>query len=961
MTPISAATQSDRIPLRLYLFGSFRVERDTQTIHLPTRKVESLLAYLVLHPEPHAREKLAALLWGDSTDELARRSLRTALSSVRQSLGDDVVLADRETVQLNPDFSIWVDAREISDFRFQIADLGSSQSTIENLQSEIDLYRGDLLAEFYDDWILPERERLRAIYIDALLQLTQHRRAKSEYTRAIEFAQKILATDSANEKAYQHIIFCLVATGDRIGALKQYDECAKKLRDELGVEPSQETIALRNRIEQDLFGSKSREALLTNLPHPLTSFIGREKEISEVKHLLTQHRLVTLTGSGGCGKTRLAIEVAGELVESFRQGVWWVDLAPLSDASHVPQAIAQSLGVREAANQSLQETLVNVIRDKHLLLVLDNCEHLITACAGLADKLLSACIELKIFATSRESLGITGEVAWRVPSFAVPDVEQFPSLEQLMQYDVIQLFVQRAMAVVPQWRLNGNAPSVARMCARLDGIPLAIELAAVRVKVLSVEQIAARLDDRFNLLTMGSRAALARQQTLRATIDWSYDLLSDAERILLQRLSVFAGGWTLEAAESVCSDQYAVISERHSPAENWIPNTSILDLLSHLVNKSLVLAGEVNGETRYRMLETIRQYTREKLDASNQSVLVRNRHLEFFAKYVEEAEPKLRGREQMLWYRRLDAELDNIRAALQWAMDNSDVDTGLTLAGSWHWYCAFRGYAAEGRRWCERLLARGTSASKPAQAVAWKGYGLLAWMQGDHSRAELASEKSLALYRELGDKSNIGKLLFYCALPPAFNERWDKAKSLLEESLALRREIGDKWGMAHVYHQLAFHALAEEDYADANEMYAKALALFREVGDGHWVARTLSYLGMIARKQGDVEAAIAFLTESTTFLFEMRDKWSLCGSLEAGWAPLATLQGNPIRAARLFGAVEALRESIATPHLSKHRLGYDAQVASVRGQLDEATFVAAWNEGRAMSFEQTIEYALQIE
>ena len=535
--------------IRLYLLGSFRLERDSRAINLPTRKVESLLAYLALFPKPHSREHLAALLWGDSTDAQARHSLRTALAAIRKELGEEILITDRESVQLVP---IWVDANEIERLKTRAA---------TDLQSLIPDFR-DLLPDFYDDWIIRERERLRAIYIDTLLRLAQHHREKSEYVRAISIAQKVLGIDRANENAHQHLMFCYAAQGNRIAALKQYDECKKILRDELNAEPSSETTALRDQIMQELTGALAREAALTNLPNPLTSFVGREKEQRELRRLFEKTRLLTLTGVGGCGKTRLAIQVARDYVNDFKNGVWWVELAALGDAARVPQSVAKVLGVQESREHALTEMLTLFIRDKAMLVTLDSCEHLIAACADLAEKLLLACPNLKIIATSREALNVTGETIWRVPSLAVPGIAHLPPADELTRYDAIQLFVQRASALEPRWELNGNASAVVQICARFDGIPLAIELAAARVKGLTVEQIAARLDDRFHLLTSGSRTALPRQRTLQAAIDWSYELLSESERTLLRRLSVFAGGWTLEAAEAVCSEQSTVNSEK---------------------------------------------------------------------------------------------------------------------------------------------------------------------------------------------------------------------------------------------------------------------------------------------------------------------------------------------------------------------------------------------------------------
>jgi len=391
---------------------------------------------------------------------------------------------------------------------------------------------------------------------------------------------------------------------------------------------------------------RSLDALPNNLPRQLTSFIGREREMAEVKRLLTTTRLLTLTGSGGCGKTRLALQVAADLVEEFANGVWLVELAALTDPALVPQAVASALGVREEPGRPLLATLSDYLKAKRLLLLLDNCEHLVAACAYLAEALLRACPHLRILATSREALNIAGETVWRVPSLSLPDLLHLPSVEHLTQYEAVRLFIERALISRPDFVLTSQgAPSVAQVCHRLDGIPLAIELAAARVKVLSVEQIAARLDNRFRLLTSGSRTALPRQKTLRAAIDWSYDLLSETERMVLRRLSVFAGGWTLEAAEAICVGE----------GIEW---HEVLDPLMQLVDKSLVMMEEQGGTVRYRLLETVRQYGRDKLPASGEADVVRGRHRDWYLALAERAEPELLGSNQAVWLERLETEHD---------------------------------------------------------------------------------------------------------------------------------------------------------------------------------------------------------------------------------------------------------------------------------------------------------------
>ena len=394
----------------------------------------------------------------------------------------------------------------------------------------------------------------------------------------------------------------------------------------------------------------------SNLPLQLSSFVGREKELAEVRRLLQDTRLLTLTGPGGCGKTRLAVVAANELLGRFEDGVWLVELAPLADPSLVPQAVASTLGVRERPGSSLAVALSDYLRTRKLLLILDNCEHLIDACAELAEAWLHSSPGLRVLATSREALGITGEVAWPVPSLSLPDLRRLPDLESLPRYESARLFVERTAAVRPDFTLTEqNASAVAQVCYRLDGIPLAIELAAARTKVLSVEEIAARLGDSFRLLAAGSRTAMPRQRTLHATMDWSHKLLGQKERVLFRRLSVFAGGFTLEAAESICAGEE-------------LQRDEVLELLSQLVDKSLVVAQERDGAARYRLLETVRQYGRERLEEAGEAALVREQHAGHYLAVAEEAEPELKGERQLAWLERLEQEHDNLRVAMAWLL-----------------------------------------------------------------------------------------------------------------------------------------------------------------------------------------------------------------------------------------------------------------------------------------------------
>jgi len=514
-------------------------------------------------------------------------------------------------------------------------------------------------------------------------------------------------------------------------------------------------------LPDDLPPLRGLESLPNNLPAQATSLVGREKEMAEVRSLLTETRLLTVTGVGGVGKTRLALQVGAALLDEFPDGVWLVELAAMSDPALVPQAVAKALGVREHPGRPLRvDTLLEHLGPKRVLLILDNCEHLIEACAELVDALLRGCPELQLLVTSREALGIGGEVAWRVPSLPTPEPDCLESTEAelasaLTQYEAVQLFIERAVAAKPGFTVtNDNAPAVAQVCWRLDGIPLAIELAVARMRVLTPRQIAERLDDRFRLLTGGSRAALPRQRTLRAALDWGHDLLSEKERALLRRLSVFAGGWTLEPAEAVCADAEEGEVGAGGPA---IERYEVLDLLSQLVEKSLSVAEEESGEMRYHLLETVRQYGAEKLEEMQESLVMHRKHRDWFVALAECAGEELRGAEQKAWLDRLEREHDNLRAALEYSKREADgVGTGLSLAAVLSRFWHIRGHWSEGRRHLEEMLAlEGRPASagsqatpedraerKAARARALNSAGFLAFRQGDYTAARPSTKRA---------------------------------------------------------------------------------------------------------------------------------------------------------------------------------------------------------------------------
>ncbi len=691
----------------------------------------------------------------------------------------------------------------------------------------------------------------------------------------------------------------------------------------------------------------------TNLPIQATSFIGREREIAQIKRLLARTHLLTLTGSGGCGKTRLALQVAADLVEEYEEGVWLVELASLSDPGLVVQTVADALGVREEPNRPLVETLTNYLKPKFLLLALDNCEHLLSSCAQLAERLLQACPHLRILTTSREALHVQGEQPWRVPSLSVPDVSHLPRgaknvAAALSEYEAVRLFVDRARVHRPDFSLTRqNGSAVAAVCQHLDGIPLALELAAARVRALSVEQMEARLSDRFRLLTGGSRTAPTRQQTLLATLDWSYALLTGQERTLLLRLSVFAGGATLEACEQVCSG---------GEVAEW----AVLDVLTSLVDKSLVVYEEREGIARYRLLETIREYARQKLRETEEGESLQSRHRDYFLALAEEAKEKLKGPEQAEWLERLETEHDNLRAALDCCQgQDQGAEAGLRLAGALQQFWWMHGHLSEGRGRLSQALERaaGSGPSK-ARADALNGMGALAYMQGDNTAARSFYEQSLALRRELDDKSGIAASLNNLGLVACNQGDNAGARAFYEESLAICRGLGNKLGIAAALSNLGLVVHAQSDYAGARALQEESLALRRELGDKGGMALSLTWLSAVAHDQGDYPGVQRFLTECLILCRELGEKRITAYALE-GFARLAYAQHQPERAVRLYGAAQALREAIGSPMPPNVGAKYERIQADLRAALGEDGYQAGLDAGRALSTDQAIAYALE--
>ena len=679
---------------------------------------------------------------------------------------------------------------------------------------------------------------------------------------------------------------------------------------------------------------RSLEAFTHNLPSQLSSFIGREQEIGAARRLLGETRLLTLTGTGGAGKTRLALQVAAEVIEDYADGVWLVEMAPLSDPALLAQAVAVVLGIGEGGGErALAETLTDALRPKSLLLVWDNCEHLVDACAHLAEALLRACPGLRLLATSREALEIGGEAVLPVPPLALPPDALTATAEALANCDSVRLFVERATAVQPTFHLGaGNIAAVAQVCARLDGIPLALELAAARVKTLSAEQISSRLDDRFRLLTGGSRTALPRQQTLKATIDWSYDLLAAAEKVVLRRLSVFAGGWPLEAAESVCAGE---------EVEEW----EVLDLIARLVAKSLVVAeSPEEGRVRYRMQENLRSYAQERLAEAGEVEALSARRRDWFLALAEEAEPNLSGPEQGSWLNRLERDHDNLRAALAFSHDYADGgEAGLRLAGSLWKFWYMRGYFSEGRGFLERALARSGDIDPVLRAKALRRLGTLTEAQ-DHTTAVSYYEEGLSIYKSLNDDFGIALTLNSLGNIASSQGDWVNARDYYEQGLVVFRARGDEGRTAVLLMNTGIVANHQKKYAEACLLYEESLAIFRRRQDLGPLSAVLLNLGDLACNRKEYILARTYLFEGLQVADKLGEKVCIASILTMlGYT--AWPMGQYELAAKLFGAAKSIRTSAGFSLAPHDQSSLEENVAVVRAKLGEEDFQTAWRQG----------------
>jgi predicted ATPase/DNA-binding SARP family transcriptional activator/predicted negative regulator of RcsB-dependent stress response len=861
--------------LEARLLGQFEVRMDNKPIAIPSRPAQSLAAFLLLNPGiEHRREKLAGILWPDATEKNALSNLRHALWRLRAAIESKRsrrttqphLLTDDISITWNTKSEYWLDASAL------LRGFAEKTSADEQMQA-LNQYRGELLPGFYDDWAVLERERLRSVYEQRMTRLLDRLQEEQRWETLIESAEKWIALGLVPEAAFRAMMIAYSRLGDRSKVAGTWQRLVESLRKDLGVEPSEQSRLLYEELKTG--GPAMVSAAPTagkppapsappnNLPIALTKFIGREREMAEVTQLLETTRLLTLIGPGGIGKTRLALQVGNSVLERFGEGVWLIELAPLTDPALLVPTVAAALGVKENPSRSIEQVLLEHLKQKRVLLILDNCEHMIDACTRLAAAWLRQTSHLKILVTSREALKVNGEIVSPVPALSLPDAAQ--ASEDSVRSEAVRLFVERARFALPSFTVTDAAiDQMAQICRRLDGLALAIELAASRVDMFSLEEINRGTENRFQLLTEGNRAAMPRHQTLRACLDWSWDLFSEGEQVLFRRLAVFAGAWTREDAEQVCTDERLMRDQ-------------LLDLLASLVRKSAVAVQTREPVSRYRLLDTIRLYAYERMTQAGEAEQISNQHRDWFLHLVEALDLQAqRNKPTAAWMARLAPEVDNLRAALEWCEKHEGGEgKGLRLSGALGPFWEKQNALKEGREWLGKFLDLSKDSSDAlARARSLYASGRLAYLQGDHAHAIAFFGQGLEI--EPPDPRLIAQI--HSNLGEAFYRLLDyqPAAEHLRRAIELGERIQDPVGVAYAQMQLGnvYHETGDHDRAVAS--FNGSLQAFREADQQTYIAAALSNLARIHQDRAEYEPAIEGYLEAIQLYENLDNRYGLC-------------------------------------------------------------------------------------
>lgn len=893
--------------MNVKLFGGLRLQNGDEITQIARIRERTLFAYLLLHPSiPHTREKLIELLWPENESERSGRNFANVLYRLQQVVGKDWFVAESGTLALRIHSGIVVDVWQFDRLR-KLGDVNSLAQAIALYSADALATTAALLPDLSDDWVLPIQTHYHESFLATLQQLATRHEQEQRFEPALDCYQRLRLNDSLNEDAYAGMMRMLARLERLAETVECYRQLERVLKYELNVAPSSTLQALLDTLQRTpayVEANKTASSAphptpvtfsttadsvrpLHNLPKPLTKLIGRKQELDTIGRLLANKRLITLTGAGGSGKTRLAIECGRQLADTFEHGACWVDLSALSDGERIVPTLLDALGVKTILNTPPLDPLIAHLRPLQMLIILDNCEHLLAACAHVVEQLLQQCEELQVLATSREPLNLAGEVIWLVPTLAVPEDKPVRrwgggEIEELLKFPAVQLFVERAQTGRQDFVVSAqNAGAVGEICRRLDGIPLAIELAAARVKALSVQQIAQRLDDRFRLLNTGNRTALPRQQTLLSLIEWSYHLLNRAEQQLLRHLSVFAGGFSLEAAEAICGED-------------------TLEWLSRLVDKSLVVFYERQGEARYRLLETIGTYAGLRLAEAGERDTHALRHATYYVELAMRAEQNLTGKQQSFWINTLEREHDNLRAALHWSLESQNGALALRITRWLGRFWFFRGYYDEGLRWLRRVLEINASVEQCDSTTDLAKYyarslfhaGRLSRPYGNYAVTNGYFERSLAMVRQQNDLRTLAVVLNSLGVSAMEQNQFAQARTLFAESLAVLESLGNVEELSNPLLNLSQIAIQLGHIEEAYQYAQRTLTISRNLQDQRGIAFALEDLANAVAAQGDLTSAQQMLEESLTI-----------HRVVSGALPIATVLNRLAEITSLKGAI----------------------------------------------------------
>jgi predicted ATPase/DNA-binding SARP family transcriptional activator len=935
--------------IELHVLGPVEARRDDRPLRLGGRRQRALLALLLLEPgRPVSVDVLMEELWAGAPPHGAAKSLRVYISRLRSALVADIVVARA------PGYALDIDADRIDATRFErllregrdALERGATGSAADRLEAALALWRGPAFADVADEGLLArEAQRLDELRLVAREELIEAQLALGHHAECVSELEQLVAEQPLRERLWRQLVLALYRCGRQADALHAYRRARSLLRDELGLEPTEELRDLERAVlRQEVAGATVAEAR-HNLPARVTSFVGRERELSDLARLLREHRLITVTGPGGAGKTSLALATASRRVGSWSDGTWLVDLIPLSDPELVPSAAATTLGIAERSDTSPLDALVEGLARSELLLVLDNCEHVVAGCALLAAEVIRRCPEVRVLATSRVPLGVDGEIDFTLEPLAIP--AEAASADEIEQLSSTQLFLDRSRAVRRDVVVEAEGLiTVGRICRELDGLPLAIELAAAHARMLSVTEIASRLDDRMRFLRSWRRVADARHQTLRTTIDWSYDLLAEDERALLAQLSVFAGGFTLDAVTAVCLEE---------------DDARVLELLGRLVESSLVVAEERSGATRYRLLVTIREFADEHLDDSSVRDLVSRRHAEYFLDVAARASWSPLGFSQEQQRQGLavfDAERDNLHAAMEWTLVSAS-DLALPLAVALRNFWNIRGYRRQGVEWFERALASPRQATDELRAKASSGAALLARLSGDFDRAQRFAEEAIALGRRADVPMAMATAFNVLTTIAGLKGDLDRARARSEESVAIARKAQSLRGEALATFIFAEAALNCGRHAEAVEAGDRALELARTVDDREVMSLALGRMGMAALHEERLVDARDRLLEAIGYARELGFAEAATWACD-GLALVAARWKDAPRAARLLGAADALRRAGGVFLQPSEVTARNAARTAIQEALAEDVLEAELDRGRRMTLDEAAEEAAGV-